>query len=90
MSDVLTAPGTIRVSKVKIAAAANAAETAFTSVMQFESVKHLLANKPLRGQERRAPLASNDLDDLAAINAAKAEGPPRPYDEVRRELGLCD
>jgi excisionase family DNA binding protein len=29
-----------------------------------------------------------DLDDIAAAEAALAEGRPRPYEEVRRELGL--
>jgi len=92
MSDVRTAPGTIRVSKVKVAAAPNATETIRTSVLDIEAVKHLLVNKPLRGQSQRVPLghSDNDRDDIAALETAKAEGPPRPYDEFRRELGLGD
>jgi excisionase family DNA binding protein len=29
-----------------------------------------------------------DLGDAKALDEALAEGPPRPYEEVRRELGL--
>jgi excisionase family DNA binding protein len=29
-----------------------------------------------------------DLEDAKALDEALAEGPPRPYEEVRRELGL--
>ena len=33
--------------------------------------------------------AAGDADDVAAHAAAMAEGPGRPYEEVRRELGLA-
>ena len=43
-----------------------------------EDLERLLRGEP----------TAEDLDDIAAANAAMAEGNPRPYDEVRRELGL--
>jgi excisionase family DNA binding protein len=36
----------------------------------------------------RGEPTAEDLDDIAAAEAAMSEGKPRPYDEVRRELGL--
>jgi excisionase family DNA binding protein len=45
----------------------------------------------IKGSELEAFLegrAAEDLDDIAAAEAAMAEGKPRPYEEVRRELGL--
>jgi hypothetical protein len=63
--------------------------TVFTSVMTFEAVEHLLVAKPLRGQSPRPPLSQSvDADDLAAMEAAKKECPPRRYAEFRREMGL--
>lgn len=87
----MTEPGIVRESKIQTSAAPNATATAFTSVMKFEAVEHLLVEKPLRGQSPRRPLSkTDDADDFAAIVAAKAEGSPRPYDELRRELCLRD
>jgi excisionase family DNA binding protein len=37
---------------------------------------------------RRKEPIDEDLDDIAAAEEALAEGQPRPYEEVRRELGL--
>jgi hypothetical protein len=56
--------------------------------MDFSTVKHLLADKPLRVRPR-SPQEENAAD-VAAIDAAKSEGTPRAYNKVRRELGLCD
>jgi excisionase family DNA binding protein len=36
----------------------------------------------------RGETTAEDLDDARAFNEAMAEGQPRPYEEVRRELGL--
>jgi len=88
MSDVMTEPGTTRVSSVKAPTVPNTEHTAFTTIMDFSAVKHLLVDKPLRVRPRSAK--EENAADLAAIEAAKSEGEPRDYSKVRRELGLGD
>lgn len=43
-----------------------------------EDLERLLRGEP----------TAEDLDDAKALKEALAEGNPRPYEEVRRELGL--
>lgn len=88
MSDVITVPGKMRLEAIQAPSVPNASGTAATAVMEFEAVQHLLAKRPLRAPAARPKMLSQDQDDVLAIEAAKQEGGPRSYEELRRELGL--
>ena len=58
--------------------------TSGTSTMNFEAVRDLLTNRPLRGIRQR----DEDTDDIRAAREALADRERIPYDDVRRELGM--
>lgn len=55
--NVITAPGkSISMKMVASPPPANAKFTAFTSAQNFDTVKHLLSDRPLRGPIRTRPI----------------------------------
>lgn len=61
----------------------------FTSVVDFEKVKHLLSDKPLRHQKQYRPAQTDEADAAEAIQLLATEGGMAiPYEEVRKDLEL--
>jgi excisionase family DNA binding protein len=63
--------------------------------LQTKQLKGFMAGRFWRIKEsdlqaflREPETTDEDLDDIAAAEEALAEGGSRPYEEVRRELGL--
>lgn len=91
MSSFVTQPGRAFEAITEPEPSVAALETLGTGVMNFEAIRNLLSNAPLRNSVTSlAHQLEDDESDLAAIAAARKSGKPRPYRELRANLGLKD
>lgn len=91
-TDIVTRPGeTIVVGQQNPQLTGDTApsiETNRTSMAPFSKMKHLLSDRPLRRPNRTRPIEDIENEiDLAALDEREDE-PTRPWEDVRRELGM--
>lgn len=84
-----TIPARLKTAEMKLGS--GNANTLATCVMQFDDVKSLLSDSPLR-RPRQARIEDLELlEDLHAADDALTESTELlPYEDVRKELGLGD
>lgn len=85
-SEVKTLPGTVVFSEVQ--GPEGCSYPTVTAQVPFDSVKHLLSERPMRRGVSARMVSEPDQDDIHAAREA-AQDPERiPYADARKELGL--
>ena len=85
----VSVPGEFVMLTVNLPPVAGTTVARSTGVVDFDKIKHLLSDKPLRHQKKHRELPTDDADVAEAEQLLAAEaGMAIPYEEARKNLEL--